>query len=43
MSLTGASGGITRKGVFGPMTKDIYLPMLDKLHSEGIVFDEGTR
>ncbi|KAJ3042649.1 hypothetical protein HDV00_006928 [Rhizophlyctis rosea] len=36
------SGNVTRKGVIGPMTKDVYVPMLEKLTLEGIKFEEIT-
>lgn len=33
-------GEYTRKGVVAPMTRDIYEPMIERLHREGIQFKE---
>lgn len=35
-------GEITTKGVFGPVTKDIYKPILDRIKAEGIVYTSTT-
>ncbi|XP_059833923.1 alpha-aminoadipic semialdehyde synthase, mitochondrial [Hypanus sabinus] len=35
-------GEIAAKGVFGPMTKDIYQPILDRIKTEGIVTTSST-
>ncbi|KAI9146443.1 Saccharopine dehydrogenase-domain-containing protein [Paraphysoderma sedebokerense] len=35
-------GKIRKNGVIAPMTKDIYIPMLDRLEAEGIRFVEKT-
>ena len=33
-------GQIRQTGVFAPLSKDIYVPMIKKLHAEGIKFVE---
>lgn len=38
-----ADGKIDRKGMILPMTKDIYLPILDLLEKEGVVCKEEVR
>lgn len=35
-------GGITNKGLLLPTSKDVYLPALELLGKEGIVFDESV-
>ncbi|XP_069759495.1 alpha-aminoadipic semialdehyde synthase, mitochondrial isoform X2 [Narcine bancroftii] len=35
-------GEITAKGVFGPLAKDIYRPILDRIKAEGIVWTSNS-
>ena len=35
-------GGITNKGLLLPTSKDVYVPALELLRQEGIVFDESV-
>uniref|UniRef100_UPI00398E3D63 alpha-aminoadipic semialdehyde synthase, mitochondrial isoform X2 n=1 Tax=Pristiophorus japonicus TaxID=55135 RepID=UPI00398E3D63 len=35
-------GEISTKGMFGPLTKDIYQPILDRIKTEGIIFTSSS-